>query len=45
MCHGLSYHQTFDISRILVGIKIVDHSNVVGASPVGSAPTTFSFST
>ena len=25
--------------------KIVDHSDVVGASPVGAAPTTSSFST
>ena len=28
-----------------VGNKIVDHSDVVGASPVGTAPTTSSFST
>ena len=28
-----------------VGNKIVDHSDVVGASPVGAAPTTFSFPT
>ena len=27
------------------GTKIVDHSDVVGASPVGAAPTTSSFST
>ena len=33
------------ISRTLVGNKIVDHSDVVGASPVGAAPTTSSFST
>ena len=32
------------ISRTL-GNKIVDHSDVVGASPVGAAPTTSSFST
>ena len=31
--------------RALVGNKIVDHSDVVGASPVGAAPTTSSFST
>ena len=30
--------------RPLVGNKIVDHSDVVGASPVGAAPTTSSFS-
>ena len=29
----------------LVGNKIVDHSDAVGASPVGAAPTTSSFST
>ena len=28
-----------------VGDKIGDHSDVVGASPVGAAPTTSSFST
>ena len=27
-----------------MGNKIVDHSDVVGASPVGAAPTTSSFS-
>ena len=31
--------------RTLVGNWIVDHSDVVGASPVGAAPTTSSFST
>ena len=39
------YHQVSDISRTLAGYKIVDHSDVVGASPVGAAPTTSSFST
>ena len=39
------YHQTSDISRILIGDNIVDHSDVVGASPVGATPTTSSFST
>ena len=33
------------ISRILAGNSIVDQSDVVGASPVGAAPTTSSFST
>ena len=37
--------QTSNISRTLVGHKIVDHSDVVGASPVGAAPTTSSFLT
>ena len=36
--------QTSDISRTLIGNKIVDHSDVVEASPVGDAPTTSSFS-
>ena len=34
-----------NISHTLVGNKIVDNSDAVGASPVGAAPTTFSFST
>ena len=33
------------ISRTLVGNEIVDNSDVFGASPVGAAPTTSSFST
>ena len=37
------YHQTSDISGTLVGNKIVDHSDVVGESPAGAAPTTSSF--
>ena len=43
--------QTFNIRRTLVGNKIVDHSDVVknedvvGAAPVGAAPTTSSFLT
>ena len=40
-----SYRKTSNISRTLVGNKIVDNSDVVGASPVGAAPTTSSFST
>ena len=39
------YHKTSNINRTLVGNKIVDNSDVVGASPVGAAPTTSSFST
>ena len=42
---GLYCRKTSNISRTLVGNKIVDHSDVVGASPVGAAPTTSSFST
>ena len=39
------YRQISNISRTLVSNKIVDHSDVVGASPVGAAPTTSAFST
>ena len=39
------YRKTSNISHTLVGNKIVDHSDVVGASPVGAAPTTSSVST
>ena len=35
-----NYRETSNISRTLVGNKIVDHWDVVGASPVGAAPTT-----
>ena len=48
MCYrngSWEYHKTSNISRTLVGNKIVDNSDVVGASPVGAAPTTSSFST
>ena len=39
------YRQVSDIRLTLVGNTIVDHSDVVGASPVGAAPTTSSLST
>ena len=39
------YRKTSNIRHTLVGNKIVDHSDVVGASPVGAAPTTSSFLT
>ena len=39
------YGQTSSICRTLVGNEIADHSDVVGASPVGAAPTKSSFST
>ena len=45
MYASLIYHQTSTISHTLVCSKIVNHSGVVGASPVGAAPTTSSFST
>ena len=41
----LEYRQISNISRTFVGTQIVDHSDVVGASPVGAAPTTSSFAT
>ena len=37
--------QVSNIRPTLVRNNIVDHSDVVGASPVGAAPTTSSFST
>ena len=40
-----SYPKISNTRRTLVGNKIVDHSDVVGASPVGAAPTTSLFST
>ena len=39
------YRQVSNIRRTLVRNKLVDHSDVVGASPVGAAPTTSSWST
>ena len=39
------YRQVSNIRHTLECNKIVDHSDVVGASPVGAAPTTSSFST
>ena len=39
------YRQGSNISCTSVGYEIVDHSDVVGASPDGAAPTTSSFST
>ena len=39
-----TYRKTSNIRHTL-GNEIVDHSDVAGASPVGAAPTTSSFST
>ena len=39
----LKYCQTSNMRCTLSGNKIVDDSDVVGASPVSSAPTTHSF--
>ena len=45
MQRPLNYRQTSSKHCTLVGNRIVDQSDVVGASPVGAAPTTSSFST
>ena len=37
------YRKISNINRTLVGNKLVDNSDVAGASPVGAAPTTSSF--
>ena len=42
---NMDYHQTSNRKHIFVGNKIVDHTDVAGASPIGTAPTTSSFST
>ena len=39
------YRHISNIIRTLVGIKYFGHSDVVGASPIGAAPTTSSFVT
>ena len=41
----VKYRQTSNIRCTFVGNIIVYHSDVVGATPVGAAPTTSSFST
>ena len=41
----VKYCQISNISLTLVGNKIVDNSDAVAALPVGTAPTTSSFST
>ena len=43
--HRSMNHQVSNVRCTLVGNKMVDHSDVVGASPVGVAPTTSSFLT
>ena len=45
MVNLVIYRKTSNISRTFIGNKIVDNSDIVGASPVGAAPTTSSFST
>ena len=41
----VNYRQTSNISRVLMGNNIFDHSDILGASPVGAASTTSSLST
>ena len=43
--HSFTYCQISNIRCTLLHTKIVYHSDVVGASPVGAAPTTSPFST
>ena len=43
--HGYTYRQTSNKSRTLVGNKIADYSDVIGASPASAGPTISSFST
>ena len=47
MARGIDpiYCQTSNISGTSANNKVVDHSDVVGASPFGAAPTTSSFLT
>ena len=45
MSLDINYRQISNIRCTLVNNKIVDHSEVVGALPIGAAPTTSSFST
>ena len=42
--YKVRYRQTSNIKRTSLDIKLFDYSDVVGASPVGAAPTTSSFS-
>ena len=39
------YRQVSNIRRTMFRNKIVDNADVVGASPIGAAPTTSSLST
>ena len=43
--YGIHHIHTSNIRYNFVGNKIVDNSDVVGALPVSTAPTTSSFST
>ena len=41
----VQYHQTSNTSHSLVDNNLADQSDAIGASSVGAAPTTSSFST
>ena len=43
--NDFNYRKASNIRHTLVGNEIVNHSDVVGASPVNAAPSTSSFST
>ena len=43
--YDIRKYRQISIIRHNVGNKIVDKSDVVGAAPVGTVPSTFSFST
>ena len=45
LMYEYKYRQVSNIRGTLVGNKIVDHSDIVGAGPTGDAPTTSAFST
>ena len=45
MSFYFKYRQTSNINHTLLGNKMVHHSDIIGASPVGAAPTKSSFST
>ena len=41
MSKNPNYCATSNLSRTIAGNKIIDHWDVVGASPVGAAPTLY----
>ena len=42
---SVKYSQTSDVMRTLIGNKMVDHSDVFRAAPIGNDPTTSPIST
>ena len=41
----VKYCETSNVNHTLIGNKVIDYSDVVGALPVGTAPTTYTVST